>query len=193
MPTKPTQKFEAPSICFVSAQHLIDPEKNVSSRSAVELHAYANRVLVEGHTGKVHNFRNAGKDLVASQMYFPPNVSHVSALRVWQEADKAAALTGRITEVISNHMLCRLPTADPDVCFGIIERFANEFFLPMRLIAEASIHAPIDKSPHVHWQIGCREWSADNTFTTPLWDAKSPQTREKWRLGWVSALQAHSN
>jgi hypothetical protein len=193
IPTSSSQTFEHPWICFVSKLHLKDPEKNVSSRSAVELHAYANRTRVKGHTGVAHDFKNAGKDLVASQMYFPPHAHCVPALQVWQEADRAAALTGRPTEVISSHMLCRLPQADTGVWLDMIGSFAGEFIVSQGLICEAAIHVPIDKSVHVHFQVSCRAWSADGAFTTSLWDAKSPETRDKWRLGWVNALATHAN
>lgn len=189
-----SQNIEQPLICFASKQHLTDPNKKVSSHSAVELHAYVNRACATDHTGTVHDFTwRTEQDFVASQMYFPAHARQVPALRVWKEADKAAARTGRLTEVISTHMVCRLPATDVDVCFGLIGGFAEEHILSLGLIVEAAIHVPIIESPHVHFQISRRQWSADDAFSCSIYHATSFETLAKWRRGWINALSAHAN
>lgn len=193
VPRPPSGGFEEPWICFVSKQHLTDPNKPVSSRSAVELHAYANRTKVTDHTGKIHDFQRAKQNHVGSRMYFPEQSRHLEALEIWQEADKAAALTGRPTEIISTHMLCRLPQADPDICFEMIDGFADQFLVPMGLVVEASFHDPVISSKHVHFQISKLPWSEDGVFTNAFYHATSQQTRAGWRRGWVDALKAYAN
>jgi hypothetical protein len=93
-----------------------------------------------------------------------------------------------LTEIISNHMICRLPAASVDVWLDMIQHYVDEFFVSMGLIIEAAIHQPPAKSPHVHFQTSRRKWLADNTFSDAIYHATSFQTRERWQQGWVAAL-----
>ncbi len=190
---QPTQAFEQPLNCFVSKRHLKDPAQRVSSTSAVQLHAYANRSRVTDHSGMVHDFTPMTKrDFVSSEMYFPVNVPTAPALRVWQAADQAAERTGRATEIISNHMICRLPAASPEIWRAMITCFVEEYLTAMGLIVEATLHNPCNKSPHVHFQISRRRWSADGAFEGAIFHATSAETRARWRRGWINGLAAHA-
>jgi hypothetical protein len=179
--------YEVPLHCYVTKVHLKDPNKPVSSRSAVELHAYANRTRAFDHTGREQNFLHAGQDFVASRIYFPAGAATVSAAQVWREADKAAESEGQPV-VISNHLVCRLPVADRETCFGLIERFVRSQIVPMGLIAEAAIHRPSNRSPHVHFQISSRIWLPNMTFGQIIHEAWSMKTGRAWKEAWRTEL-----
>jgi hypothetical protein len=81
--------FKRPLICFVSLKHLRDAEKEVSSKSAVELHTYVHRSRATDHTGKVHDFTPMTKqDFVASRMYFPEHARPYKPFRCGRRQTK---------------------------------------------------------------------------------------------------------
>lgn len=188
--TRP-QEYETPLCCFVSKEHLTIPGKRVSSRSAVELHAYSNRAVVLGHTGRRLDYRRAGKDFAGSRVFIPAGGPEVPALRVWQEADRIAEAQGRVV-IISSHLVCRLPATRPEAWQGMIEHYVGAQMLPMGLIVEAAIHKPALSSPHVHYQISCREWLHSAAFGAPIYNATAAETREKWQRAWIGMMMKHA-